>query len=55
MGENRRASHTCGSTEQELAKPVLEAFWSWIETVNALHGGKLGKAVAYAVKSEAIS
>lgn len=37
---------------QELAKPVLEAFWSWLETVNALPGGKLGKAVAYAVNQK---
>lgn len=33
---------------QELARPVLEAFWSWLETVNALPGSKLGKAVTYA-------
>lgn len=32
----------------ELAKPVLEAFWSWLETVNALQGSKLGTAVKYA-------
>lgn len=29
-------------------KPVLEAFWSWLETVNALRGSKLAKAVTYA-------
>lgn len=29
-------------------KPVLEAFWSWLETVNPLRGSKLAKAVTYA-------
>ena len=29
-------------------KPVLEVFWSWLETVNALRGSKLAKAVTYA-------
>ena len=33
---------------QELVRPVLEAFWSWLETVNALPGSKFGKAVTYA-------
>lgn len=36
----------------ELAKPVLEAFWSWLETVNALPGSKLGKAVAYSANQK---
>ena len=34
---------------QELARPVFEAFWSQLETVNALPGSKLGKAVTYAL------
>lgn len=29
-------------------KQVIEAFWSWIETVNALQESKLGKAITYA-------
>ena len=36
----------------ELAKPVLEAFWSWLETVNALPGSKLGSAVAYSANQK---
>ena len=32
----------------ELEKPVLEAFWCWLESVNALKGSALGKAVTYA-------
>ena len=32
----------------EREKPVLEAFWSWLESVNALRGSKLAKAVTYA-------
>ena len=29
-------------------KPVLEAFWAWLETVNPIRGSKLAKAVSYA-------
>lgn len=36
----------------ELEKPVLDAFWSWLETVNALPGSKLGKAVTYATNQK---
>lgn len=32
----------------ELEKPVLEAFWSWLDSVNALRGSKLATAVTYA-------
>lgn len=33
---------------QKQAKPVLDAYWSWLETVNPLQGSNLGKAVTYA-------
>lgn len=33
---------------QELEKPVLEAFWCWLEKVQPLKGSALGKAVTYA-------
>ncbi len=36
----------------ELEKPVLDAFWSWLETVNALPGSRLGKAVTYAANQK---
>ena len=32
----------------ELEKPVLEAFWSWVEKLQPLNGSRLGKAVTYA-------
>lgn len=32
----------------ELEKPVLEAFWCWLDSLNALKGSALGKAVTYA-------
>ena len=32
----------------ELEKPVLEAFWSWLEKLQPLNGSRLGKAVTYA-------
>lgn len=32
----------------ELEKPVLEAFWSWLDTLNPLNGSRLGKAATYA-------
>ncbi|RDY27797.1 hypothetical protein CG710_020285 [Lachnotalea glycerini] len=31
----------------EQAAPILEAFWSWLETVSALKNSKLNKAVTY--------
>lgn len=32
----------------ELEKPVLDAFWCWLENLNVLKGSALGKAVTYA-------
>lgn len=32
----------------ELEKPVLDAFWCWLDSVQMLKGSALGKAVAYA-------
>ncbi len=32
----------------ELEKPVLEAFWCWLESLVVLNGSALGKAVTYA-------
>ena len=32
----------------ELEKPVLEAFWCWLDGLNVLKGSALGKAVTYA-------
>lgn len=32
----------------ELEKPVLEAFWCWLENLTVLNGSSLGKAVTYA-------
>lgn len=32
----------------ELERPVLDAFWKWIDGMNALGGSKLAKAVNYA-------
>jgi hypothetical protein len=32
----------------ELEKPVLEAFWCWLENLTVLNGSALGKAVKYA-------
>ena len=32
----------------ELEKSVLEAFWCWLDSLNALKGSALGKAVTYA-------
>jgi transposase len=40
----------------EQAKPVLEAFWSWVSSLNVLQGSNLGKAVTYAInQKEALS
>ncbi|MBP3457740.1 MAG: IS66 family transposase [Lachnospiraceae bacterium] len=33
----------------ELEKPILEAFWCWIESLDVLKGSALGKAVTYAI------
>ena len=32
----------------ELEKPVLDAFWCWLENLSVLKGSALGKAVVYA-------
>lgn len=32
---------------QDETKPLLDAYWSWLETVDALEGSALGKAVRY--------
>ena len=32
----------------ETEKPVLEAFWCWLENLSVLNGSALGKAVTYA-------
>ena len=32
---------------QEKSKPVLEAFWSWIETINPMNNKKLAEAITY--------
>lgn len=31
-----------------LGKPILEAFWCWLDLLNPLKGSRLGKAVTYA-------
>lgn len=31
-----------------MEKPVLEAFWCWIDSITALKGSALGKALVYA-------
>ena len=33
----------------ELEKPILEAFWCWLKSLNVLKGSALGKAVTYAM------
>jgi transposase len=36
----------------EREKPVLDAFWCWIESLNALKGSALGKAITYAINQK---
>lgn len=36
----------------ELEKPVLGAFWCWLENLNVLKGSALGKAVTYALNQK---
>lgn len=36
----------------ELEKPVLDAFWCWVESLNTLKGSALGKAVTYAINQK---
>lgn len=31
-----------------MEKPILEAFWCWLDSLNTLKGSALGKAVTYA-------
>jgi len=40
------------SKRLELEKPVLDAFWCWIKSLNVLKGSALGKAVIYALNQE---
>ena len=35
------------------AKPVLDAYWSWISSLDVLQGSNLGKAVTYALNQKA--
>ncbi|ACV62308.1 transposase IS66 [Desulfofarcimen acetoxidans DSM 771] len=37
---------------QERSKPVLEAYWSWLETVNPLKGSRLAEAITYSVNQK---
>lgn len=36
----------------ELEKPILEAFWCWLESLNVLKGSALAKAVTYATNQK---
>lgn len=36
----------------ELEKPILEAFWCWLENLNVLKGSVLAKAVTYATNQK---
>ena len=36
----------------ERSKPVLEAYFSWVETVNVLKGSKLAEAITYSVNQK---
>ena len=36
----------------ELEKPILEAFWCWLENLNVLKGSALAKAVTYATNQK---
>lgn len=38
---------------QERSKPILEAYWSWLETVNPLKGSKLAEAINYSISQKA--
>ena len=37
---------------QERSKPVLEAYFAWLETVNVLKGSKLAEAITYSVNQK---
>ena len=38
---------------QERSRPVLEAYFSWLETVNPLQGSKLAEAITYSINQKA--
>ena len=38
---------------QERSKPVLDAYWAWLKTVNPLKGSKLGEAITYSISQKA--
>jgi len=35
---------------QQLCKPLLDAYFAWLNTIDALKGSKLGEAIAYSQK-----
>lgn len=37
---------------QERSKPVLDAYWLWLETVNVLNGSKLAEAITYSINQK---
>ena len=37
---------------QKQSKPVLDAFWSWVQTVSAVGGSKLAEAITYSVNQQ---
>ncbi|AQS58044.1 IS66 family transposase [Desulforamulus ferrireducens] len=37
---------------QEQSRPVLEAYWAWVETVKPLEGSKLGEAITYSINQK---
>jgi hypothetical protein len=37
---------------QEQSKPVLDAYWAWLESVNPLQGSNLGKAIQYSINQK---
>ncbi|MDO0824401.1 IS66 family transposase [Desulfosporosinus nitroreducens] len=38
---------------QEQSLPVLDAYWTWLETVNPLKGSKLAEAITYSINQKA--
>lgn len=36
----------------EQSKPVLDAYWTWVSSLNVLQGSNLGKAVTYAINQK---
>lgn len=37
---------------QKHSKPILDAYWAWLETVNPLKGSGLGKAIQYSINQK---